>query len=210
MGRLLSVVLAICLLGCTSGAAEEKTAKNEPFLDACENCDWVFAGIPAAIPSSARIAPTNEPGAPMQVDGVVRDREGRPAANVIVYAYHTDNTGHYPRDEKYPDMRHGRLRGWARTGADGRYHFDTIRPAGYPNTNIPEHVHMIIVEVGRCAYWIDDIRFDDDPRLTAEARGTPGNGRAGNGIAHPTRDANGVWQVTRDIILGMNIPNYPR
>lgn len=171
MDRLLSVVLGIYLLGCASGAAEEKTAKHEPFLDACENCDWVFEGMPATLAASARIAPANEPGTPMQIDGVVRDR---------------------------------------RTGADGHYRFDTIRPAGYPNTDIPEHVHMILIEVGCCAYWIDDIRFDDDPRLTREARGRPDDDRAGNGIAVPTRDASGAWHVTRDLNLGENIPNYPK
>lgn len=95
------------------------------------------------------------------------------------------------------------------TDADGRYAFDTIRPAGYPGTDLPQHVHMHVLEVGRCTYYIDDILFEDDPRLTKAKRRQLTQGRGGNGVATPKRDANGTWLVRRDIVLGAEIPGYP-
>ena len=142
------------------------------------------------------------------IEGTVKDRSGKPAPGVIVYAYHTDARGIYPREEHSSGGRHGRLRGWAKTDGKGDYRFDTIRPAGYPDTDIPSHVHMHVIEVGRCTYYIDDLLFDDDPRLSAEERNRR-TGRGGNGIAVPRKDAAGTWLVRRDIVLGQKVPGYP-
>jgi hypothetical protein len=167
----------------------------------CEGCDWVFDDLPPSPPAQARIAPANEPGTPLVIDGTVKTSRGAAAAGVIVYAYHTDNTGIYPAAHN----RHGRLRGWARTGADGRYRFDTIRPAAYPGRQVAEHVHMHVIEPGVGTYYIDNLEFLDDPLLT-ERRS---DGRGGNGLALPQRRGN-AWHARRDIMLGHLIPGYPR
>lgn len=66
-----------------------------------------------------------------------------------------------------------------------------------------------MLEPGRGTYYIDDLLFDDDVLLTsAHRRQLPERG--GPGLARPTRDKDGVWRVHRDIILGLNIPGYPR
>ena len=188
------------------------TPPREPIVGLpCEGCEAVFEGMPGTLSSTARIAPRDEPGEPMRIDGIVVDRSGKPAPGVIVYAYHTDAHGIYPRNETEQGRagrRHGRLRGWARTDEAGRYRFDTIRPAGYPDTGIPAHVHMHVIEAGRCTYYIDDILFEDDPRLTAEQRALSSTGRGGSGVVRPTRDG-GAWVVVRDIVLGERIPGYP-
>ena len=148
----------------------------------------------------------------MRIEGVVHDASGRAAVGVIVYAYHTNARGLYPPDEsrsRQPITRHGRLRGWAMTDAHGRYRFDTIRPAGYPRSDQPQHVHMHVIEVGCCTYYIDDLLFEDDPRLTPSKRREYDRGRGGTGVARPRRDDAGVWLVTRDIVLGQAIPGYP-
>ena len=106
--------------------------------------------------------------------------------------------------------RHGRLRGWARTDDQGRYSFDTIRPASYPDTEVPAHVHMHVLEPGRCTYSIDSIHFRDDPLLPAEEREQLATGRGGSGLAAPRREEDGTWVVTRDIHLGEGVPGYPR
>lgn len=193
---ILSLLGTLLSLAACSNAAE-------PVLGGpCEGCENVFIGQPAEIPSQARIAPVGEPGPPLQIDGVVTGRDGQPAAGIIVYAYHTDAHGHYPRGE----TRHGRLRGWARTDAQGRYRFTTIRPASYPQTDIPQHVHFHVIEPGRGTYWIDDTLFDDDPLLTERQRGQMLRGRGGpGGLAKPTRDADGLWHVTHDIRLGAGV-----
>ena len=169
--------------------------------------------MPSTLDSAARIAAAGEPGEPMRIEGVVRNAAGRPASGVVVYAYQTDAKGIYPTEGRragQPAHRHGFLRGWAKTDATGRYRFDTIRPGGYPNTNIPQHVHMHIIEPGRFTYYIDDIVFTDDPRLTPEQRKSHSAGRGGNGVITPKRDSSGTWLVTRDIVLGQAIPGYPR
>jgi protocatechuate 3,4-dioxygenase beta subunit len=176
----------------------------------CQGCEAVFEGRPARLAVRARIAPEAEPGEPLIIEGVVADADGAPVAGVIVYAYHTDASGLYPRQDNPQTAaeKHGRLRGFVRTGADGSYRFDTIRPGSYPDTDIPQHVHMHVVET-RCHYTIDDIQFTDDPRLTAAVREAHGTARGGRGIVTPTRQ-DGTWRVRRDIVLGAGIEAYAR
>ncbi len=175
----------------------------EPIIGGrCEGCEYVFVGMPDAISSQARIAPTNEPGDSLVIEGTVRTQDGSVAPDIIVYAYHTNREGNYPRG----DTRHGRLRGWAKTDANGHYRFDTIRPASYPNSRVVQHVHMHVIEPGEATYWIDDIIFEDDPFLTPERRENMQRGRGGNGLAVPAKDTRGVWHVRRDITLRLNVP----
>ena len=170
----------------------------------CDGCEIVHQGMPAELGATARIAPVGEPGEPLVVEGVVRTADGAPAAGIVVYGYHTNAKGRYPGRA----TRHGDLRGWARTGADGRYRFETMRPGGYPGRRDPQHIHLHVIEPGRGSYYIDDVLFDDDPRLTPERRARLA-GRGGNGITTPKRDADGTWRVQRDIVLGLNVPGYP-
>lgn len=171
----------------------------------CEGCELVFEGMPAQLASHAVIASKDEPGERMRIDGQVRHRDGKLAPGVIVYAYHTDAEGIYPAN---PESKHGRLRSWVKTDENGRYSFDTIRPAGYPNTNLPQHVHMHVIEVGRCTYYIDDLLFEDDPRLTPKERAQQ-PGRGGIGVVKPMRGDDG-WRVTRNIVLGEKIDGYEK
>lgn len=178
---------------------------------ACEGCEAVFDGMPATIPARARIAPADQPGAPMTVSGRVLDRSGRARAGVIVYAYQTDHAGRYPKPRAASDagaMRHGRLRAWVRSDAQGRYAFDTIRPGAYPGEDIPEHIHMQVVEPGCFTYFIDDVVFRDDPRLTPAQERQLVQGVGGAGLVVPRRSGDGVWQVERDIVLGQGVPGY--
>lgn len=209
---IITLLVAGSLLGCAE-SSNAREARREPIVGLpCEGCEAVFEGLPKSLTSSSRIAPLGEPGEPMRIEGTVRDRRGLPVGGVIVYAYHTNLGGIYPTDETAKGeaaARHGRLRGWAQTDAVGHYQFDTIRPGGYPNRQTPQHVHMHVIEVGRCTYFLDELLFDDDPRLTPEKRTQLSSGRGGNGIAHPRRDETDRWVVTRDIVLGEGIPDYP-
>lgn len=95
---------------------------------------------PANLASTARIAPTSEPGDPLVVRGQMLNVDGSPAANAVVFAYHTDRAGLYDKRENGPHS--WRLRGWARADKDGRFTFETIRPGSYPNSNNPPHIHF--------------------------------------------------------------------
>lgn len=177
----------------------------------CQGCDAVFEGKPDTdtLTTITRIAPTGEAGEPLQWRGRIRHADGTPAAGVIVYAYHTDAGGLYPQDAAGRDRGshpHGRLRGWARSDAEGRFGFDTIRPAAYPGQTMAAHIHAHIIEPGRCTYYLDDVNFRDDPLLARDT--TPRERRGGDGIVDAKRDADGTWQITRDIVLGLNVPGY--
>jgi protocatechuate 3,4-dioxygenase beta subunit len=192
--------------------ARDGKPEREPIIGGpCEGCEAVFEGLPDSLSSRSRIAPEDEPGEPMRIEGTVYDRSGRPVPGIIVYAYHTNDEGIYPRDESMTGWaaRHGRLRGWVRTNGEGRYRFDTIRPGGYPGRDDPEHVHMHVIEPGRCTYWIDSVTFEDDPRMTGEIRERRADGRGGSGLVEPKREQDGTWMVTRDIHLGKGVPGYP-
>lgn len=202
----LCALLLSLLLGWSAGtAATPETIVGLP----CEECDSVFVSLPPTVASTARIAPADEPGQPLQLSGRTVDADGRPVAGILVYAYHTDASGQYPRAAALHGTsarQHGRLRGWARSDANGSYRFDTIRPAGYPGRSDPEHIHLHVIEPGRCTYYIDDVNFSDDPRQQVSTRQLPQRG--GSGVVTPRRDASGTWQARRDILLGRKIPDY--
>jgi protocatechuate 3,4-dioxygenase beta subunit len=191
-------------------------AQPDSLVGACEGCFGLgaYEGMPATISSVSRIAPLGEPGEPLVITGRVFGAGGKPRRGIIVYAYHTNQRGIYPAPDPPRSQEsnfHGRLRGWAVSDAKGRYTFQTIRPASYPDTTITQHVHMHIIEPGCATYWIDEILFTDDPFFKQRspediARENPGRG--GSAITTPKRDASGTWHVTRDIYLGKNIPGY--
>ena len=201
---LLTSVIVLCAGGMPAAAVEPVVGLP------CDGCGAVFEGMPGELSSRARIAARGEPGEPLVLSGRVLGTDGKPRANVVVYAYQTDAAGIYPPPEKSLSRwadRHGRLRGWAVSDADGRYTFDTIRPASYPSQAVPQHIHMHVIERGCSTYYIDEVLFTDDPLLT-QRDGHPDRG--GSGITTPKRDKpTGAWQVERDIHLGRNIPGYP-
>jgi protocatechuate 3,4-dioxygenase beta subunit len=186
---------------------------QEPVLGgACQGCDAVFVGKPVDPPPVARIAPASEPGEPLILTGRVTGPDGRPRANIVLYAYHTDARGIYPPPKEslgpWPD-RHGRLRGWVRTDREGRFTFETIRPGSYPSRSEPQHIHLHVIEPGCGTYYIDNVVFTDDELLTDRAPADDRRARGGSGVTTPSRaDANSPWRVTRDVRLGLNIPGY--
>lgn len=115
----------------------------------------------------ATLAGPDEPGDRLRVEGLVFAPDGTtPAAGVVVYAYQTDASGRYDGGPG----RSLRLRGYMRTDRDGRFAYDTIRPAPYPGGNIAAHVHHQLWGGGYPAQWAADLLFDDDPLVTAEER----------------------------------------
>ncbi len=152
----------------------------------------------------------DQPGPKIEISGTIFHSDGKtPAKDVVLYVYHTDQTGVYPTkgNEKGWARRHGYLRGWLKTGADGKYKFYTLVPASYPNGRNPKHIHPTIKEPGIAEYWIDEYLFADDPYLQNENHNRLPRG--GNGVLKPEMK-NGMLRATRDIILGQNVPGYPK
>jgi protocatechuate 3,4-dioxygenase beta subunit len=150
----------------TVRVGEAAPPQDVEFLQALERAQQQR---PKALTSRARIAPAGEPGIPMIVDGRVYQRDGRsPAAGLIVFAYHTDARGVYDDPARGPHS--WRLKGWARTDAEGRFQFTTIRPAPYPNGRTAAHIHLNFEGPGLQRRWSTGLLFEGDPRITPEER----------------------------------------
>ncbi len=130
------------------------------------------------IQRSAAVGPLSicgnaEPGIRMTLTIEVVDGQEKPAAGALVYIYHTSAKGWYADKGAHiransGDINHARLFGYGRTDEQGRLEIHTIRPAGYPRSELPAHYHVSITRDEQTAGG--EIQFDDDPRLTPERR----------------------------------------
>ncbi|MBK9461135.1 MAG: intradiol ring-cleavage dioxygenase [Sphingobacteriales bacterium] len=187
------------------------TVKSKLVGGGCDGCEIMYVGMPTNISPADTSAGWTQKGQKLLVTGIVFKLDGKtPAPNVVIYYWQTDNNGYYsPKqgmDEKA--KRHGHIRGWVRTDENGKYSIYTIKPAPYPNENIPAHIHTSIKEPNiDNEYYIDEFIFDDDKLLTGEKRKALEN-RGGSGILRVL--LSGDLQIAEhNIILGLNIPNYP-
>jgi protocatechuate 3,4-dioxygenase, beta subunit len=205
------IMLLVAFAAMVSLTACSQTSKKDKIVGGrCEGCEAALEYGARELNAVDTLPDFNDPGPKMLVTGTIYKQDGKtPAPNVILYIYHTDQEGIYPKrgSNNNWSQRHGYIRGWSKTGNDGRYAFYTLRPAAYPGREIPEHIHATIKEEGLTPYFIDDYLFDDDPILTAPHRQEQRK-RGGNGIIKPVRDKDGLQRVTRDIVLGLNIDGY--
>ena len=114
---------------------------------------------------SARLTSEDEPGEPLRVLGLVQDPEGNPIEGAVVFAHQADATGLYNR-EGGPDPR---LFGSVRTGPDGTFELTTIRPASYPGSRIPQHIHLRARATGH-RERVFELLFADDPFRSGSSR----------------------------------------
>ena len=145
-----------------------------------------------------RLVTAQEPGEKLVVNGKVLDANGSKIAGALIYVYHTSARGWYSGRAAHfaaheGDRKHARLFGYLTTGTDGTFEIETIRPAGYPDSNLPAHIHIEIQRAGNPGWWTSEIRFDDDPRMTAQARQQ--SVREGFVICPVRRDADGTWRI---------------
>lgn len=201
--------IALQITSCT-GQTKLKSGSQEKLVGGgCEGCEAIFE-FGEKILASFDTLPGFESSEPkLKLTGTVFKRDGKtPANDVILYIYHTDRTGIYPKNgnESGWARRHGFIRGWIKTDQSGQYTFYTFRPAAYPDGTEPEHIHLTVKESDKNEYYLDEFVFDDDPILTDEKR-KPFENRGGSGIGKPKQE-NAILTFRRDIILGLNIPEY--
>jgi protocatechuate 3,4-dioxygenase, beta subunit len=154
------LVPVLLLLGTPSAA------QDAAFVRAYERAQ---GAKPATVGSVERIAPENEPGTPLVIQGTVYQADGRtPAPGITVFAYQTDAEGLYDVPTAGPHS--WRLKGWATTDAEGRFEFHTIRPASYPNATVPQHVHLHLEGPSVPRRWTTELHFEDDPKITVRQR----------------------------------------
>lgn len=202
--------LIIYLFSISCVNSQKDTAKQEKVGGPCQGCEAIYEYGERKLSAIDTLPGFNKAPQKLLVTGTVFQKDGRtPAPNVIIYAYHTDAEGIYPKksDSKGFEQRHGYIRGWVKTDKKGNYTFYTFRPASYPNTTIEQHIHLTIKEPSKNEYYIDDITFADDPNLSKRTKNRK-KPRGGKGVVALQR-TDKYLLAKRDIILGMNIPNYP-
>lgn len=122
------------------------------------------------------MAAGNEPGTRITVKGHITDRSGNPVRNGYIYVYHTSDQGWYSDTGVHilireGDMRHARLFAYLRTDDEGRFTIETIRPKGYPRSDLAAHIHIHIWDKDNKLLGAPgELQFDDDPRMTPERR----------------------------------------
>ncbi len=209
----LLLIILTSITGCSQTTTKNTAVKNYTNVGgSCEGCEAIHESpIPFdSLKSIAYLPDWNDTGRKLVINGVVYKQDGKPASNIIIYVYHTDQTGVYPKkgNETGWGKRHGYIRSWMKTNEKGEYKFFTLRPAAYPGRQNPEHIHITIKEPDKNEYWVDEYLFDDDPILTEKERKSCQD-RGGSGIIK-VKDADGMLIAKRNIYLGKNVPNYPK
>lgn len=131
--------------------------------------------------SGESIARNGTPGVPLAVSGTVRDARGQPIEGACVDVWQASPVGLYEnQDPTQDDMN---LRGRFTTDAQGRYHFMSVRPAGYPvptdgpcgallraqlrHPNRPAHLHFMVSKPG-FKLLISQVFADNDENLRSD------------------------------------------
>lgn len=163
--KFVSVLFIVVLCSCT-GKSQEGITGFEP-----EKAD-PFKEMPSNVSHVLQIAKNAEPGEKILVKGRIFESDGvTPAANVLMYFYHTDAKGVYAKrgNENRNSLAwwHGYNRGWLRTNNKGEYQIHTIKPAPYPARIEPAHIHCIVKAPSQNkTYPIGDIVFQGDELIT--------------------------------------------
>lgn len=171
-----------------------------------KNCNWCgTTEAPENVTWKAKIPSDGKLGGKLIISGMVYlpDRK-TPAKDAIIYVYHTNNEGIYPKkgDETGNGQYHGYLRAWMKTDSSGRYEFETFRPAPYhSHGGEPAHIHYNIQAPGYPEYWLTGLWFADDARVTDENIKSVKRSGGFSNITTLTIDSDNVLRGERNIIL---------
>jgi len=120
LSDLLGVSTLVSLLNNSAGRGETDAALLGPF----------WRGNAPACASGDCIARDAKGGEPLEVRCEVVDLGGRPLAGVDVEVWQASPVGLYENQD--PEQPEHNLRGRFTTDAAGRFHFRSVKPAGYP------------------------------------------------------------------------------
>lgn len=169
--------------------AQTKGAEGMGAIDAPANVSW-----------KTMLSTDADTGEKMLISGTVFDLDGKtPVPNALIYLYHTDIEGFYGR--RKDEAKHGRYRGWLLTDAKGRYEFQTIKPAPYPENRFAAHIHFTLTTASRKEDWFDNILFEGDPLISERERKEAGNKGGFQPILKLKKNADGLWTAQRNIQL---------
>ena len=133
--------------------------------------------------SGASLVRSATPGPALVAHVRVEDREGRPVQGAEVDVWHSSPEGLYENQD--PSQAQMNLRGRFLTDSDGRFHFRSVKPAGYPipidgpvgelvratgrHNYRPAHLHFMIHKPG-FKTLISQIYVPDDEHLDSDVQ----------------------------------------
>jgi protocatechuate 3,4-dioxygenase beta subunit len=157
---------------------------------------------PAELSWKAVLIDDGEPGVPMVVSGRIFAADGKtPVEGVTLHAYHTDARGLYSEKDGRGGPPDPRIKGSIKTDREGRYEFRSVRPASYPGSRNPQHIHAKVFGAGYAERWIPEYWFDDDPLVTNDMRARFAGLGTFSPIVTPKRGGGDVFAFVRDIRL---------
>jgi len=213
---MMAALMAFLFISCNGQSKQNPAGVQKPGNKGTvggpfENGEFIYIGMPGKIESVDTSAGWTQSGQKLLITGTIYKPGGKtPAPGVILYYYHTDIKGLYANKPGLDPrvVQHGYIRGWVQSDSNGKYAIYTVRPAPYPNRDFEAHIHPTIKEPGINEYYIDEFVFDDDKLLTGAKRKRLQN-RGGSGVLRLLKKGD-LHIAEHDIILGLNIPNYPR
>jgi catechol 1,2-dioxygenase len=123
------------------------------------------------------------PGPALLASVQIRDGEGRPVEGAEVDVWHSSPEGLYENQD--PAQAEMNLRGRFITDADGRFHFASVKPAGYPipvdgpvgdliratgrHHYRPAHLHFMVCKPG-FKTLISQVYAPDDPHIDSDVQ----------------------------------------
>lgn len=199
-----SIALALPLaFGCrTDSSAQVSNDRLLEKIKANANANpsddyWGARSAPEDVSWRTRLSTDADKGDRILINGTIYKPDGKTvAANTLIYLYHTDVYGIYGRTGEH---RHGRYRGWMLTDERGRYEFESILPASYPNSTIAKHIHMTLTTVEKREESVDSILFDGDRFLTSRDREINRGGF--DPVLKMVKGSDGISRGVRDIRL---------
>lgn len=212
----LGFLLLTCLIlvNCNGQISPKQT---DVLSDDFDKTPPFYYKMPQILTSNDTSPAFKKQGQQILLTGTVYEIDGKtPAANVVLYYYQTNTNGIYATNEaeerNMPKNKlgqtHGYIRGWLKTDEQGSYSIYTIKPGSYPSRAESAHIHLTVKEKNMGEpYYIDNFVFDNDPLLTTQTRKEMEN-RGGSGVIRFV-EKDGLWIGERNIILGLNIPDYP-
>ena len=95
--KLFAFIFIFCLMtGCRSQDKDKKAASPK-LVGRCEGCEAIFEYGTKELAPVDTLPDFKDDGPKLKVTGIIYQQNGKtPAAGVVLYIYHTDQTGVYP------------------------------------------------------------------------------------------------------------------
>lgn len=205
------IITYLSLLSCTNSQDNSHANYNPRLVDGpCDGCEAVFEFGDRVLSPVDTLPDFDMAEQKLKVTGYIYQSDGKtPASDVILYIYQTNQGGIYATkgDETGWGRRHGYIRGWIKTGKDGKYTFYTLKPGSYPSRTEPAHIHPTILEPDGKYYWLGAYLFEGDSLLTSDHLYEESPRGGSQGVVSLRKEGD-FYVAERDFILGQNISGY--